>query len=141
MKTSAEIAEQVRLAVGGKFSRFHPCAYFDESLDCIRVIARDCSILETRINEYITVLEDNYEGSDDKKYVGFTVKGARHFCQEHGIDLNAPVSIGNVLDTILANSPEPAVQMTIRLVARPLLKRERIKVVTIPPGPPEPVLA
>lgn len=141
MKDLSEIGEQVRVAFGGEFSQFRPCAYFDESLDCIRVIARDCSILETRIDQRITVLEDNYEESDDEKYVGFTVKGARHFCQEHGFDLNFPVSIGNVLDKIMATSPEPAVEMAIRLVARPLMKKAGLTDVTIPPVPADPVYA
>ena len=120
---------------------FRPCAYFDESLDCIRVVARDCSVLETRISQYITVLEDNYAVADNKKYVGFTVKGARHFCKEHGFDLSVPVNIGKVLDQILASSPEPAVQMSIRLVARPLIRKEKLKDVNIPPLPAEPALA
>jgi hypothetical protein len=141
MKELSEIREQLRIARCEGFQEFRPCAYFDESLDCIRVVARDCSILETRINQYITVLEDNYEESDEKKYVGFTVKGARHFCQEHGFDLNVPINIGNVLDKMMANSPEPAVQMTIRLVAKPLMKKEGLTDVTIPPVPADPVFA
>jgi hypothetical protein len=136
--TSHEVGERVRQALGeSKFSEFRACAYFDEDLDCIRVIARDCSVLETRVNEYLTVLEDHYEEVDDKKYVGFTVKGARHFCQEHHIDLSVPVNIGKVLDQILATSPEPLVQMTIRLVARPLIQREGLADVRIPPNPSE----
>jgi hypothetical protein len=97
--------------------------------------------LETRISQYITVLEDNYEVADNKKYVGFTVKGARHFCKEHGFDLSVPVNIGKVLDQILASSPEPAVQMSIRLVARPLIRKEKLKDVNIPPLPAEAALA
>jgi hypothetical protein len=133
MKTVTEITQQVREAAAGNSRSFRPCAYFDDSLDCIRVITRDCSILETRINQYMTVLEDNYEKADDQKYVGFTVKGARHFCQEHGFDLSVPVNIGKVLDQIFASSPEPAVQMSIRLVARPLIKMVTPQDVTIPP--------
>ncbi len=135
MKTAEQIGEQVRRVFEGKSTKFRPCAYFDERLDCIRVIARDCSVLETRINKYMTILEDNYEESGEKRYVGFTVKGARHFCKEHAIDLSAPVDISRVLDAILASFPEPAVQMSIRLVARPLMKKEKIKKVAIPPVP------
>jgi hypothetical protein len=133
MKTAEHIGEQVHKAFLGKSTKFRPCAYFDEPLDCVRVIARDCSFLETRINKYITVLEDNYAEAEEKRYVGFTVKGARHFCQEHGIDLSVPVDMSRLLDVLLASFPEPAVQMSIRLVAKPLIKKENIKKVAIPP--------
>jgi hypothetical protein len=138
MTTAEQIGEQIRKAFHGKSTRFRPCAYFDEGLDCIRVIARDCSILETRINPYLTILEDNYEESEEKRYVGFTVKGARYFCQQHGFDLSAPINISQLLDAMLANFPEPAVQMSIRLVARPLIKKEKIVQVDIPPASTEP---
>jgi len=134
MKTAEQIGDQVRSAFHGKSTKFRPCAFFDERLDCIRVIARDCSVLETRINKHMTLLEDNYSDSEEKRYVGFTVKGARHFCQEHHIDLSTPVDISKVLDAILASFPEPAVQMSIRLVARPLIKKEKLKQVDIPPS-------
>jgi hypothetical protein len=141
MKTAAQIGEQVRDAFRGKSTKFRPCAFFDDRLDCIRVIARDCSVLETRINKHLTLLEDNYAESEQKRYVGFTVKGARHFCQEHGFDLSTPIDIGRLLDAILASSPEPAVQMSIRLVARPMIKKERLKKVDIPPALAQPELA
>ncbi len=141
MKTAEQIGDQVRNAFHGKSTKFRPCAFFDERLDCIRVIARDCSVLETRINKNMTLLEDNYAESEQKRYVGFTVKGARHFCKENHIDLSAPVDISKLLDAILANSPEPAVQMSIRLVARPLIKKEKLKQVDIPPSLEQPQLA
>src|SRR5580692_12670005 len=74
-------------AFSGLLGKFRPCAFFDERLDCIRVVARDCSVLEERINSRVTVLLDNYyPGPGRKKYVGFTIKDAKHFCKEHGWD-------------------------------------------------------
>jgi hypothetical protein len=138
MKTAEQIGDQIRSAFHGRSTKFKPCAFFDDRLDCIRVITRDCSVLETRINKHMTLLEDNYAESEQKRYVGFTVKGARHFCKENNIDLSTPVDISRLLDAILANSPEPAVQMSIRLVARPLIKKEKLKQVNIPPSLEQP---
>ena len=85
MKTQDEIQALVREAFAGEVTRFRPCAFFDERLDCIRVVARDCSVLEERINDRVTVLLDNYyPGMGRKQYVGFTIKGAKHFCQQQG---------------------------------------------------------
>jgi hypothetical protein len=137
-ETAEQIGNQIRGALHGRSTKFRPCAFFDDRLDCIRVIARDCSVLETRINKHMTLLEDNYAESEQKRYVGFTVKGARHFCKQNNIDLSTPVDISRLLDAILANSPEPAVQMSIRLVARPLIKKEKLKHVDIPPSLEQP---
>ena len=133
MKTEEQIGNQLKAIFEKKSPKFRPCAFFDEQLDCIRVIARDCSVLETRINKYLTLLEDNYPDSEEKTYVGFTIKGARYFCQEHGFDLSTPIDISGLLDVFLATFPEPAVQMSIRLVARPLIKKEKLKKVDITP--------
>src|SRR5450432_3435060 len=90
MNTPEQISALVREVFAGASGEFRTCAFFDDRLDCIRVIARDCSVLETRINQSLTVLEDNYYQDSDRKhrqYVGFTIKGARYFCYEHGFDL------------------------------------------------------
>jgi hypothetical protein len=142
MKTPEQIATQVREAFGGKPGKFRPCAFFDDRLDCIRVIARDCSILETRINQYITVLEDNYyPESGSEPYVGFTIKGARHFCREHGLSLSAPIRMSSLLDAILAGFPEPVVQLFVKGVARPLVEEKKIKQVEVAGAQPQPLPA
>lgn len=126
MKTPEEIGALVRDTFAGATGEFRPCAFFDDRLDCIRVIARDCSVLETRINQYLTVLEDNYyQESDRSPYVGFTIKGARHFCSEYGFDLNYPINISELLDAILKAFPDLAVELFVNGIARPLVKEER----------------
>jgi hypothetical protein len=132
MKTSEQIGAQVRGAFAGASGEFRPCAFFDDRLDCIRVVARDCSVLETRINQSLTVLEDNYyQESDRKQYVGFTIKGARHFCYEHGFDLNSPIDISKLLDAILKAFPELAVELFVNGIARPLVKEGKIERVEV----------
>lgn len=113
---------------------FRPCAYFDEPLDCIRVIARDCSVTETRISRVLTILEDNYPAPNGGRelYVGFTIKGARHFCQQHGIDLSVPVKLTELLDRILEESSNDessrvAVHLAVQAIARPLVQEKNIQ--------------
>lgn len=97
-KSIEEATSSVREAFGERYG-FRPCALFDEKLDCIRVIARDCSVTEIRIDEALTVLESNVNG----KYVGFTIKGAKHFCKRHNLPLVGPVKLAD-LWTVSANS-------------------------------------
>ena len=123
----------VKSTFGGEMCEFRPCAYFDEPLDCIRVIARDCSVTETRVSPRLTVLEDNYAdpGAGRELYVGFTIKGAKHFCQEQGIDLTVPVSLSELLDKMLAESAEPFVRMAVEAIARPLVQDKKLAAVSL----------
>ena len=83
--TTEEMTLLVRKSVEGHSGEFRPCAYFDEELDSIRILTRDCSITETRVNQLLTVLEATYPDLTGRKRVGFTIKGARHFCQQQGL--------------------------------------------------------
>jgi hypothetical protein len=142
MKTAEDIASRMKEAFGGKPGKFRPCAFFDDRLDCIRVIARDCSVLETRVNQFITILEDNYYSeTDEKQYVGFTVKGARHFCKQHNLNLSYPIEMSALLDAILASSPDVAIQLFVNAIARPLVKEEKIKRVDVSGALPQPLPA
>jgi hypothetical protein len=134
MKTQEEISALVRTALA-ESGDFRACAFFDDRLDCIRVIARDCSVLETRINETLTVLEDNYYlESGNNKYVGFTVKGARYFCRQHGFDLSTPIDVSALLDAILATFPDKLVELVVDGIARPLVKEGKIERVEVSSG-------
>lgn len=125
MMTAEEqkIQTLVKNSYGGVTGEFRPCAYYDEPLDCIRVIARDCSVNEWRVSRLLTVLEDNYADPNGDLYVGFTIKGARHFCQQQGIDLTAPVKLSELLDRILAESTEDSVRIAVNAVAKPLVRK------------------
>lgn len=128
-----KIDRNVKDAFGEGWKGFRPCAYFDERLDCIRVVTRDCSVLETRINPVLTLLEDNYHSeSKGKRYVGFTIKGASHFCHQRGISLAAPVNIGKLLDAIAAQFPDTLVQLAVE-IAKPIVQADpEIEQITIP---------
>jgi hypothetical protein len=86
-------------------AEFHPSAILNVPLDCIRVIVRDCSFTEIRIDDRITVLEDNYPQAWCQEYVGFTIKGARHFCQQQGFNLSVPIKLRDILNAILEATP------------------------------------
>lgn len=137
-QTMTPEGQQLRDLVFGAFNggappEFRPCAYFDEALDCIRVMARDCSVSETRISPLLTILEDNYPAPEAGRelYVGFTIKGARHFCQEQGLDLSVPVKLTEILDRILAESSEMAVRLAVQAIARPLVADKEIYEVSL----------
>jgi len=124
MSKLKEVERNVKQAFADGWGDFRPCAYFDERLDCIRVVTRDCSVLETRINPVLTLLEDNYHSeSKGKRYVGFTIKGASHFCHEHGISLAVPVNIGKLLDAIAAQFPDTLVQLAVE-IAKPIVQEQ-----------------
>jgi hypothetical protein len=133
MPDMARMKELVLATFRDKVGEFRPCAFFDEPLDCIRVIARDCSTTEIRVSPLLTVLEDNDADprAGRELYVGFTIKGARYFCQQQGIDLTAPVQWSELLDRILAESSDTAVRLAVNAIAKPLVFSKNIEPVTL----------
>lgn len=90
-------------------SSFKPVAYYDDRLDCIRVIIRDCSISEFRVNEYLTLMQDNHPDKDTNpmdRYVGFTVKGIRDFFLRKLNHQAQSVEIPELLAQILSLLPQ-----------------------------------
>jgi len=132
---SLQMSQLVRKAMSVTPGEFRPCAMFDDRLDCIRVLARDCSFTEIRVDSGLTIIEDNYPASSARKYVGFTVKGARHFCQSQGLSLSMPIRVVEILDALVKASPDPVVRMIIDRVAKPLVEEERIDAVSLELAP------
>lgn len=138
MSDIEKLSELVRRHSEG-VAAFSPCAFYDDRLDCIRIIARDCSLLEERINDRITVLVDAHYPrpgmTADQRYVGFTIKGARHFCKENGL-ASGTIKVMELLDAVLKTCPEVVVQLVVEYIARPLVEQKKIEQVDLP----EPVL-
>ena len=130
-----ELGRRVREAFPKGSPAFRPHAVFDERLDCIRIVARDCSIVETRVNQYVTILEDNYyPTSDGSKYVGLTIKGARHFCEQTGLHLGTPIKVSQLLDAMIRLFRDPLLEHFIESVARHWLHDK--EAVIVDPGSP-----
>jgi hypothetical protein len=127
MDTTENLASLVRNTFKNNVgSTFRPCAFFDDRLDCIRVIARDCSVTETRVNGLFTVLEANYP-KKDWECVGFTIKGARHFCQSHNLSLSMPIKISDLLNAVMQTMPNAVVHQVITNIAKPLVEDANIE--------------
>jgi hypothetical protein len=127
----------VKRTFAGETGEFRPCAFFDDRLDCIRVVTRDCSVLEQRIDNRLTLLLDNYYyPPGPKQCVGFTVKGARHFCKENNLPLDTPITMSKLLTAVLANCPDILVRSFIELVVKPLMDEKKIEVVEMPEPSP-----
>ena len=126
MQTRNEAAREI-LARLTESKEFRPCAFFDSDLDCIRVFTKDCSVSEERVNDWLTVLVDNYPAPDSNRFVGFTIKGVRHFCKEYGLrPSSGPIRVTALLDALVASSPDAIVEIVVKHVARPLIEREKI---------------
>lgn len=132
MESQNEINALMKEAFQGHSSAFRPCAFFDDRLDCIRVISKDCNVLEERINDRVTILLDLYPKQGRKECIGFTLKGAYHLCKENQWDPMRPIKMSKLLDAILASIPEKAVKVFIELVAKPLVEEKQIDHVDMP---------
>jgi hypothetical protein len=86
----------------------------------------------------LTLLLDNYYPPSPKQCVGFTVKGARHFCKDNNLPLDTPITMSTLLNAVLANCPDILVRSFIELVVRPLMEEKKIKEVEMPESLPAP---
>jgi hypothetical protein len=126
MQIQDEASREIR-AMLADVKEFRPCAFFDSDLDCIRVFTRDCSVSEERVNDWLTVLVDNYPAPNSNKFVGFTIKGVRYFCKEYGLrQSSGPIRMTALLDALVASSPDAIVELVVKHVARPLIEQGKI---------------
>jgi len=86
---------------------FRPFAVFEERLDRIVVLTRDCSVTETRVNDVLVMLENNYPGDGEERYVGFVIEGARGFLAACGFSADEPPRLQTILN-VLAGLPGSA---------------------------------
>ncbi len=127
MHTKSELTTAIRGVFPAHMTEFRPCAFFDSGLDCIRVLTRDCSVTEERVNDWLTVLVDNYPAPGVNRFVGFTIKGVRHFCREYGLRRSSgPIRLGSLLDALIARSPDAVVEIIVNQFARPLIEKAEI---------------
>lgn len=95
--------ELVVASYGGKlpFVGFKPCAVYDMALDCIRVIARDCSVTEIKAGPLLVLNEANYPNAGEMILAGFSVECARGYCTLKGLIKDGQVELHGVLNSLL----------------------------------------
>lgn len=102
------------------FGKFHPVAYYDKHMDCIRVITRDVSVTESRISREVTLLEANHRGEFDSLYVGFVLKGISHLFDSLSLPLQGAYTLAQILDTMIKKAPGSTVTNAVKLVLQQL---------------------
>ena len=96
---------------------FKPSASFDAHLDCIRVLTRDTSVCEMRLDESFSVFRDNMPLPGGARYVGFSVKGVNHMLNEFGLDASASYKLADVLDAIVQHRPASMMRVMLDLLS------------------------
>lgn len=105
---------------------FHPFAVFDEPLDCIRVVWRDCSVTETRINDLLTVHEANYPTvAGTSEIVGFSIKGVAYICEENKISSSTPWKLADFLDAVVRASA-PRERVIVNHIVKPMVQERNL---------------
>ncbi|HXK40072.1 MAG TPA: hypothetical protein VJ837_04540 [Candidatus Paceibacterota bacterium] len=125
-----QLTDLVRSVRAGS-GKFKPFAVFDEQLDCIRVVWRDCSANEIRVSKLITILEDNYPESGKPECVGVTIKGVAHICETSGISPDAPWKLADLLDAV-AKMDKPVGRYTLERDVRPNVEEYHLDEVEVP---------
>ena len=118
MEMAVETTATIALPEGALLQQFRPMAYFDEHMDCIRVVTHDRSVTEHRINGYYTVHECNHRGPLDPEYVGFTIKGVKSLFREVGIPVDGVYKLADVIDRLVKFKPGSVMSQTLLLIFR-----------------------
>lgn len=92
--------------VGTKPSLFRAFAFYDKHMDCIRIELRDCSMCERRLDEFVTVLYDNYPEANQHDRAGLMIKGVKHLFKEVGLPVEGILRITLILDKLAQRYPE-----------------------------------
>lgn len=80
---------------------FRPVAYYDEHMDVIYVEWRNCSLLESRVNGWLTILRDNHPEEKQPPCVGVAIKGVRHLFNEIGWSESGVYRVVDFINKIL----------------------------------------
>lgn len=125
------IETKLRESFGDSLPTFKPIAYYDNCMDCIRVLIRDTSTTEKRINGLFTIIVDNYPNEGHLPYVGFSIKGVQHLCRKYRIPAQGPVKIAALLDAIVREAPELTVEVVVNCMAKQMLETNELDTVEI----------
>jgi hypothetical protein len=116
--------EDARAVMSG-LKPFAPCAYFDKSLDCIRVVIADTSVVEVRLNEFFTIHRAAHPGGP--QYVGFTIKGVVNLFDRVGLPRDRVLALVEILDAIAKKMPHESLKI-VREQFDGVIKKEQLSV-------------
>lgn len=68
----------------GTPSKFHPHLHYNESLGCLQVLLRDCSMCEVAVTSHVDVLKDNHPRKKQGIIIGFNLWGVRGVLYDQG---------------------------------------------------------
>lgn len=105
-----------KLPDGADFGSFVPVAYYDKHMDCIRVLTRDRSVTEHRLDGFFTVYECNHRGKFDPQYIGFAIKGVRHLFERIGLPLEGVYKLAELIDRVVRHQPGSTMSETLRVI-------------------------
>lgn len=109
----ARIYELVKQTMGDNFGQpFVPFALYHRDLDRILVVTRDCSHTEIQVNDFLTLMEDNYPEEGEQKECGFVVECARGLCRISGLPYPG-FEVKKLLDFIESQFPHHSSQAGI----------------------------
>lgn len=104
---------------------FHPFAYYDKHMDCIRVQVKDCSVTEDRLSSIFTVMKANHDDIDE--YIGFSIKGVRYLFERVGLPKIGVIKLAQIIDAIVKKYPDGVVKLINEKFAY-LLKDDRLEI-------------
>jgi hypothetical protein len=96
-------------------TQFQPCAVFDVHLDCIRVLTRNASVREVRVDGDLTVFRENFPSGFGSSIVGFSLKGVNHLMHELGFDSGKAYKLSELLDAIVKLRPTTTMSVILDL--------------------------
>ncbi|MBP9822324.1 MAG: hypothetical protein KBC81_02705 [Candidatus Pacebacteria bacterium] len=97
--------------VRGQSRPFKPFSFYQKKKDRIVVIGRECgTYCEVQITDGLTLLCDNDSPSNDPRFIGCIVCGARNFCSRNSILLaDGQVDIHWILDRMALASEDKVI--------------------------------
>lgn len=103
--TPEELREKVIAFFGGEPPEFRSVAFWHGELNTVVVVVRDCNTCHVRINDGLTLMEDNYPEPGEDKYAGFEVHATPKFYEHEGLLFDGQIDLNRVLDLLARRFP------------------------------------
>jgi len=103
MKTTTPTSADSLEGILAQAAPFSPLAYLHSKMDCIRILFRNCSVVEYRMDEMFTFLHAAHQTNRDGSpvVVGMVLKGMGYLCKQWNYPPDTVVQIAELLDRII----------------------------------------